>query len=325
MEMENRAGLDYHKVLRVCKMILFSQVDRKNLSKIMDTNLLRTFLEVSKTRHFGKAANNLYLTQSAVSFRIRQLEEIVGVPLFSRQRNNIMLTSAGERLIHHAENILASWQVALQDVGVPEEQSMQLTIGGLSNLWGTFLQSALPKLADAFPHMSIRTEINSQLELTRALISKRLDIAVVFDSANMAELSSRRIGSIELILVTSKENTKFQDINDTGYVFVDWGTAFNLKHAKLFKKPVAPILHTEQSQIALEFLLTNGGAAFLPKAQVQSYLDEQTLFLIKEIKPVSRSVYAVFSKQHEHILLEPIIDKLSAIELKPEAALQPLE
>ncbi len=40
----------------------------------MDTELLKTFLEVSRTRHFGRAAESLYLTQSAVSFRIRQLE-----------------------------------------------------------------------------------------------------------------------------------------------------------------------------------------------------------------------------------------------------------
>nr|VUD34356.1 HTH-type transcriptional regulator hdfR [Raoultella sp. NCTC 9187] len=48
----------------------------------MDTELLKTFLEVSRTRHFGRAAEALYLTQSAVSFRIRQLENQLGVNLF---------------------------------------------------------------------------------------------------------------------------------------------------------------------------------------------------------------------------------------------------
>ncbi len=62
----------------------------------MDTELLKTFLEVSRTRHFGRAAEALYLTQSAVSFRIRQLENQLGVNLFTRHRNNIRLTSAGE-------------------------------------------------------------------------------------------------------------------------------------------------------------------------------------------------------------------------------------
>lgn len=53
----------------------------------MDTELLKTFLEVSRTRHFGRAAEALYLTQSAVSFRIRQLENQPGrKPFYAAQK-----------------------------------------------------------------------------------------------------------------------------------------------------------------------------------------------------------------------------------------------
>lgn len=78
----------------------------------MDTELLKTFLEVSKTRHFGRAAESLYLTQSAVSFRIRQLETQLGTNLFTRHRNNIRLTVAGERLIPYAESLMNTWLLA---------------------------------------------------------------------------------------------------------------------------------------------------------------------------------------------------------------------
>lgn len=292
----------------------------------MDIGLLRTFLEVSRTRHFGKAAQNLYLTQSAVSFRIKHLEDLVGVPLFTRQRNNIMLTSAGERMIPHAENVLAAWQLALQDVGVSDQQETQLILGGIPNLWGTFLQSILPQLAADFPSVSIRTEINSHLELTRSLIAGRLDIAVVLDPPTLAELDTVRIGRIELVLVCNQPDTKIGDAQDKGYVFVDWGTAFNLKHAKLFKSPVAPILHTEQSQIALEFLITYGGMAFLPRALVASYLDDGSLHLVGGSQPASRNVYAVISKSASRkSVVPPIIERLDKLELRPQANLQPTE
>ncbi len=78
----------------------------------MDTELLKTFLEVSRTRHFGRAAESLYLTQSAVSFRIRQLENQLGANLFTRHRNNIRLTPAGERLLPYAESLMMTWQLA---------------------------------------------------------------------------------------------------------------------------------------------------------------------------------------------------------------------
>lgn len=93
----------------------------------MDTELLKTFLEVSKTRHFGRAAESLYLTQSAVSFRIRQLETQLGTNLFTRHRNNIRLTLAGERLIPYAESLMNTWLQAKKKLATPPNtQNFQL-------------------------------------------------------------------------------------------------------------------------------------------------------------------------------------------------------
>ena len=79
------------------ELIAFS--DRQGHRRCMDIELLKTFLELSRTRHFGRAAENLFISQSAVSARIRQLEDSIGAPLFTRDRNNIQLTSAGERFL----------------------------------------------------------------------------------------------------------------------------------------------------------------------------------------------------------------------------------
>ena len=65
----------------------------------MDTELLRTFLEVRQTGHFARAARNLSLTQAAVSARIKQLETLVGQQLLTRARNNVQLTEAGRQLL----------------------------------------------------------------------------------------------------------------------------------------------------------------------------------------------------------------------------------
>lgn len=285
----------------------------------MNTDLLRTFLEVAKTRHFGHAADNLYLTQSAVSSRIRQLEETVGVPLFTRQRNNILLTPSGERLLPHAENMLVAWQVALQEVGAPPNQSMQLTLGGTSNLWDTFLQSVLPQLAGRFPNLYIRTEINSSQELTRALLAGRVDIITVLDPPTNVDLEARRIGGLELMMVASSPNLHIEDIPNIGHVFVDWGTAFNLEQARLFNEPVAPSLHTGQAHIALEFLLSHGGAAFLPTALVTPSLDHGLLFAIEDAESATQDVHLVFSKASEKLVqFSPIIAMLEELDIKPD-------
>lgn len=285
----------------------------------MNTDLLRTFLEVAKTRHFGHAAENLYLTQSAVSSRIKQLEDTIGVSVFTRQRNNILLTPAGERLLPHAENLLASWQLAVQEVGVPMKKNMQLALGGTSNLWDTFLQSVLPKLGAQFPNLYMRTEINQSQHLIRSLLGGRVDIVVVLDAPTNMDIDSKRIGNLELIMVCNKANQKLEDVPSIGHVFVDWGTAFNLQQARLFSEPVAPILHTGQSHIALEFILSHRGAAYLPRALVESYLDDGYLFQVDGAMEIKQDVHLVFPKDADKSLsVGPVIRFLEELDIKPE-------
>lgn len=104
----------------------------------MDTELLKTFLEVSRTRHFGRAAEALYLTQSAVSFRIRQLENQLGVNLFTRHRNNIRLTTAGEKLLPYAETLMNTWQAARKEVAHTSRHN-EFSIGASASLWSVCL------------------------------------------------------------------------------------------------------------------------------------------------------------------------------------------
>ena len=292
----------------------------------MNTDLLRTFLEVAKTRHFGHAAENLYLTQSAVSSRIKQLESLVGVPIFTRQRNNILLTTAGERLLPHAENLLASWQLAVQEVGVPAKKNAQLSLGGTSNLWDTFLQSLLPRLAIHFPNLYMRTEINNSQHLVRSLLGGRVDIFATLDPPANSDFEAEVVGDLELIMVCNHLGKQINDVPALGHVFVDWGTAFNIQQARLFSEPVAPILHTAQSRIALEFILSHRGAAYLPRALVQNYIDDGILFQVADSLEVKQEVFAVYLRGADTSLsLGPIINFLKARDIKPETALAPIK
>jgi DNA-binding transcriptional LysR family regulator len=106
----------------------------------MDIQLLKTFLEVYRTRHFGRAADNLYLSQSAVSARIRLLEEELGVSVFTRDRNNIQLTVAGQKLLRYAESISTAWNRARQEMAMGEGGPEPLAVGAVPSLWDIALQ-----------------------------------------------------------------------------------------------------------------------------------------------------------------------------------------
>ena len=147
----------------------------------MDTELLRTFLEVNRTRHFGQAAEHLCLTQSAVSARIRQLEQTLGVALFTRVRNNVQLTPQGERLVRHAEAMLNTWTRARQEIALAAVSKASLAVGAVPGLWDILLQDWLLSLAAAHPQLSITAETHPAQLLLRRVRERTLDLAFAFE------------------------------------------------------------------------------------------------------------------------------------------------
>ncbi len=72
----------------------------------MDIKQLRSFIAVANTLNFGRAARQLYLSQSALSIQIQNLETHLGVPLFERNRRSVRLTAAGEAVLADSEELL---------------------------------------------------------------------------------------------------------------------------------------------------------------------------------------------------------------------------
>lgn len=82
----------------------------------MDIKGLKCFVCVFEAKGFGRAALLLSTTQSAVSARIRKLEEFVGGPLFHRMHRRIVPTEKGEKLYRHAKSVLARFDEAMKAV-----------------------------------------------------------------------------------------------------------------------------------------------------------------------------------------------------------------
>lgn len=259
----------------------------------MDTELLKTFIEVQRTRHFGKAAENLYLTQSAVSFRIRQLEQQLGVNLFSRYRNNIQLTAAGERLLPHAEAMLTALQRAKQDVAVSAEQAVQLSIAATANIWDAFLLQGFISIQQALPGLSWRAESLGREQIARLVLERHLDLAVLFDAPKVEEMQIDKLGDIQLLPVTTSSNQPGRQAMQQNYILVDWGTAFDIQHARHFPELPPPQLRTGSARIALELMQQRGGSAYLPQTMVKPLLADNSLYLIQDAPVMLRELFAV--------------------------------
>lgn len=278
----------------------------------MDTDLLKTFMEVSRTRHFGRAAENLYLTQSAVSFRIRQLEGLLGVELFSRQRNNIQLTPAGEKLIPLAESSVMLEQRIRHEVALADDRHYQFALGATPNLWDAVLQQELPSLLRR-PGMAVSAMAHSSSTLVRQILERSLDLALVFDAPKVDELVTQEVMTVPLVMVASEPTDDWNAATELGYVLVDWGTSFGIQHAQEFKGMAAPVLKTNTGRIALDSILTHGGAAYLPEGMVAPHIDAGELYRVDNAPEMTRQVFASYlASRKDDELIADILKQFAA-------------
>ena len=258
----------------------------------MDINLIRTFLELNRTRHFGQAAENLCITQSAVSARIRLLEETVGVALFTRQRNNIDLTPAGIKFLHYADAILTIWSRACQEIAIEDPAQSVLSIGGAPSLWDIFLQDWLNNVTTLLPNLNVNAEVHHAETLFRKLLDRTLDMIVGFDYLQTAEIETVELKAINFILVSTDGDASVQQAVNENYVYVDWGTFFGIKHAQSFPNLKPPRLRVQLGRLALNYILQRGGSAYLPEIMVKEGLAKKRLFAISDAPIISRMTYA---------------------------------
>lgn len=265
----------------------------------VDIDLLKTFLEVNRTRHFGKASENLFVTQSTVSSRIKLLEETVGTALFTRTRNDIQLTAAGQRLIRHAESMITIWNQARQQIAIDDEDKIPFTIAGMPSLWDIALQGWLHKLYAEYRQLALSAEAISNEMVHRRLMEGTLDIAFTFEPVQLSGIQSVEVMRIPLVMVSTKPDLDLQAAVRHDYVLVDWGTTFAGIHARNFSDMSTPTLRTGLGRLALDFILECGGTAYLAEPMVNAHVQQGRLHKVVDAPVIERPAYACFPEASE--------------------------
>ena len=261
----------------------------------MDITHIKTFIEVSRTRHFGEAAKGLFITQSAVSSRIRMLEEALGVRLLTRDRNNIQLTAAGTRFLPLAEQIQNTWNLAKQTTGLEEESKRLFTIGSVFSLWESGLQNRIFDFYADNSDVAVNLVAQAHDQLFRRILDSNVDVGLMYEQPQLMELESVTLGNLELVLVSTTDSESIETaLNKSSYVYVNWGTAFAMAHAKHFPNMSTPSVRVDFARIALDFLLTNGGSAYLAKSMIENELNNKTLYLVPDAPVINREYYLVY-------------------------------
>lgn len=260
----------------------------------MDVELLRTFIEVQQTRHFGRAADNLFITQSAVSARIRQLEGELGVRLFMRDRNNIQLTAAGQKLLQHAGAIIASWNRARLDVAVGDDHRLPIAMAAVPNLWDVLVPGWLRLIQMEQNTIALTADILSAESALRRVLDRRLDLGLVFEPPRLPELTVVTAMTLRLFLVSTRCDETLEQAMENNYIYVNWGSDFSHQHAHQFAAFTAPAIRLGMGTAALQLLKHGDGCAYLAESQIRQALADGRLFPVIDAPVFECPINAIY-------------------------------
>lgn len=270
----------------------------------MDIRFLNTFIEVARTRHFGKAAENLYLTQSAVSARIKQLEEYFNTALFVRQRNSIKLTPAGEKLLPFAENLSHTLGEARRSLKDTEIQ--HIVISGTPNAWELYLQDELPGIQNQFADLTVRAEVINNESMVRLLHERLIDLAFSLEPIKSDEVVSDCILTSSLALYSSHQQDIEQALEQ--YIHIDWGVKSSESIEKQYPKTRQANFRTGSIQVALSYFAKNGGSLILPDKIADSFSGDMHRL---EMVPIEIKTYIHYLSETNKRGMQEVIDYLS--------------
>lgn len=269
--------------------------------KYMDINQARTFLEIAHGGSFIAAAERLHITQTAVSARIRALEDLLGRRLFIRNKAGAKLTPAGERLVRHATTMVQVWERARQQVALPPGRKDGVAVGGELSLWHPLLADWLVWMNRECPDIALRAEVDTPANLLARVQEGSLDLAVLYNPPPWPMLVCELLVEEKLVLVTSAPDGAF--LPDR-YVHVDWGAAFAANHHAAFPDLASPPVSISLGPLALTYLLAVGGCGYFRLGTAKVFLEEGRLRRVPGAPEFSHSAYAVYAPRGDNGVID---------------------
>ncbi|MDH3712269.1 MAG: LysR substrate-binding domain-containing protein [Gammaproteobacteria bacterium] len=168
----------------------------------MSDRRIQVFHAVARLLSFTKAAEALNMTQPAVTFQIRQLEEDFNTRLFDRGHNRISLTEAGQRVFEFSARIIALYEEMEESVReLTGEITGALTVGASTTIAEYLLPSLLGSFKERYPEMNIRLTVTNTEGVVHLVEENEIDLGVVEGGVSNKQLLVETCLIDELVVI----------------------------------------------------------------------------------------------------------------------------
>ncbi len=257
---------------------------------LLSPNLL-AFMAVVQYKTVHGAAAAIYLTQTAVTQRIRSLERQLKITLFIRTRRGMVLTQEGEALLHYcqaAKSLEGEALAHIQETGT--ETEVELTISAPTSVMHARIIPACMPIMRIFPNLLMRFDVDNSDNLDEKLRAGETDLVILKEDYLRAEMQHKKLVAEEYVLVCSAKwkgralkniikNERIIDFDHADKMTFDYLKEYHFfndaKHSRYFMN------HTEN----LAAMVAEGiGYSALPKEFTKLFINDQKLMILNHGK-----------------------------------------
>ncbi len=195
---------------------LSHKVEKAGILRSMSLSSLHldAFFAAAQSLNFSQAARELHITQSALSQRIKALEEDINLTLFVRMPRGVQLTEAGERLLRYCQARNSLEEELIEEMTGNKQDGLggHLRIAGYSSIVRSILMPAIRPLLMDHPNIQPHFQNAEIRNLRDMLLTGMVDFVVSDSEFHRHDLECVQLGSEEYVLVQSKENPPEREV-----------------------------------------------------------------------------------------------------------------
>lgn len=260
----------------------------------MNLHQLNVFRAIVETGSFSKAAAELCIAQSAVSYHIKLLEAEVGDPLFLRVKTRVYLTEAGKMLWKHVEKIFQAVEDAKRDIlQRGQHQSGELHFGlGVSSL-SDQLPGFLKHLKEICPRASFNVVMGSPPQILESILANKVDLGIVSLPVDSHDFATVPLFYEEeaMVVITHKESSLAgkteispQELVGLPLILYNKSTTTRSSLDQFFHDAkVTPFIFMEvdREETILSLVKSGLGATILPRCALGSHEENHVLRFVR--------------------------------------------
>lgn len=290
---------------------------------------LRYLVAIAEHRHFGRAADACFATQSTLSAGLQELEHLLDVKLVERSKRRVMLTPLGEQVVERARVVLREAEDIAELASASKDPlSGPLRLGVIPTIGPYLLPRVLPPLRESYPGLRLYLREDMTARLLDALHDGEIDVALIALPFPTDELEVRELGADPFLLACRSDDplakvktAELDHLPDERLLLLDEGHC--LREHALAACRLEPSHHRDDFRATslptlVQMVANSLGITLLPKMAVDAGLLSGTGLITRPMAPTTpaREVALVWRKTTprgaEFDLLAEMLRRLSA-------------